>query len=77
MVETHSVAGLIRTVDNTVQRTGFMAKEALPETILKITVTASGTEGMNRDEHARAGYVAVGNGVAEADVEVLPSLKNS
>lgn len=49
-----------------------MAKEALPETILKITVTASGTEGMNRDEHARAGYVAVGNGVAEADVEVLP-----
>src|SRR5208337_1329118 len=69
--EADGVTGLVGTVNHAVERTGFVAEDALAETCLEIAMAAGGTEGVNGDQHARAGDVTVGNGVAKADVEVI------
>ena len=46
-----------------------MAEDAGAKTILGIAVAAGGTECVHGDQHARAGDIAIANGVAQANVE--------
>ena len=48
-----------------------MPEEAFAKSFLIITMASGGTESANRDEHARAGNVAMIDGVAESDIDVV------
>ncbi len=71
VIEAHRVASLIRTIDDAVERAGLTAEDACAKTVLIVAVTAGRTERTDTDEHARTGNVAVRDGIAKADIDVI------
>src|SRR6185295_20114076 len=69
--EADGIAGLVGAVDHAFGGAGFMREQTSAEPSGVIAVSTSGTNGMDRDQHARAGNFAVANGVAQADVDVI------
>ena len=70
-VVAHRQAGLVRTVDDAVGDAGFAAEDIGGEAGGGVAMPAGGAEGVDGNQHARAGNLAGGDGVAQADIDEI------
>ena len=70
-VVAHGQAGLVRAVDDAVGDAGFAAEDVGREAGGGVAVPAGGADGVDGDQHARAGNLAGGDGVAQADIDEI------
>src|ERR1035437_495742 len=70
-VVAHGLAGLVRATDDAVGDAGFAAEDVRGEAGGGVAMPAGGAEGVDGDQHARAGNLAGVDGVAQADIDVI------
>ena len=70
-VVAHGQTGLVRTVDDAVRDAGFAAEDVRCEAGGRVAVPAGGADGVDGDQHPRAGNLAGGDSVAQTDIDVI------